>query len=152
MGFVALGMMFLGLTEYAIKPWELNARTKEIFKRSMISGILNIILNVVFIRVFGYKFAGISTFLAFYIYFILAKNGTKEHMPFNLNVKSLYRILISIFIMGVSIIFIKIFLPINIITLCLLVFIGMLVYILSLYFTGEAKNEIDIIINKLKRK
>ena len=73
-------------------------------------------------------------------------------MPFNLNIKSLYRILISIFIMGVSIIFIKIFLPINIITLCLLVFIGMLVYILSLYFTGEAKNEIDIIINKLKRK
>lgn len=152
MGFVALGMMFLGLTEYAIKPWELNARTKEIFKRSMISGILNIILNVVFIKIFGYKFAGISTFLAFFIYFILAKNGTKEHMPFNLNVKSLYRILISIFIMGVSIIFIKIFLPINIITLCLLVFIGMLVYILSLYFTGEAKNEIDIIINKLKRK
>ncbi|MFR4986523.1 MAG: polysaccharide biosynthesis C-terminal domain-containing protein [Lachnospirales bacterium] len=152
MGFVALGMMFLGLTEYAIKPWELNARTKEIFKRSMISGILNIILNVLFIKVFGYKFAGISTFLAFFIYFILAKNGTKEHMPFSLNVKSLYKILISIFIMGVSIIFVKIFLPINIITLCLLVFIGMLVYILSLYFTGEAKNEMDIIINRLKRK
>ncbi|MDE6181585.1 MAG: lipopolysaccharide biosynthesis protein, partial [Eubacteriales bacterium] len=46
MGFVALGMMFLGLTEYAIKPWELNSKTKEIFKRSMISGILNIILNM----------------------------------------------------------------------------------------------------------
>lgn len=149
MGFVALGMIFLGLTEYAIKPWELNARTKEIFKRSMISGVLNIILNVAFIKVFGYKFAGISTFLAFFIYFLLAKNGTKEYMPFNLNKLSLYRILISVFIMGGVILAVKAFLPINIITLCILVFLGMFVYILSLYFTGEAKNEINIIIKKL---
>ncbi len=152
MGFVALGMMFLGLTEYAIKPWELNARTKEIFKRSMISGILNIILNIVFIKIFGYKFAGISTFLAFFIYFLLAKSGTKEYMPFNINKPSLYRILLSIFIMGASILLLKSFLPINIITLCILVFVGMLVYTLSLYFTGEAKNEINIIVNKLKMK
>lgn len=152
MGFVALGMMFLGLTEYAIKPWELNARTKEILKRSMISGILNIILNIVFIKIFGYKFAGISTFLAFFIYFLLAKSGTKEYMPFNINKPSLYRILLSIFIMGASILLLKSFLPINIITLCILVFVGMLVYTLSLYFTGEAKNEINIIVNKLKMK
>ncbi len=150
MGFVALGMMFLGLTEYAIKPWELNARTKEIFKRSMISGILNIILNLLFIKIFGYKFAGISTFLAFFVYFLLAKNGTKEHMPFNINKLSLCRILISVFIMGAFILAVKMFLPINIITLCILVFLGMIVYTLALYFTGEAKNEINIIINKLK--
>lgn len=151
MGFVALGMMFLGLTEYAIKPWELNARTKEIFKRSMISGILNIILNIVFIKIFGYKFAGISTFIAFLIYFILAKNGTKEHMEFNLNKSSLYKIIVSITIMGLTVIVIKQFLPANIITLCLLVLIGMIAYILCLYFIGEAKNEINLILNKLKK-
>ncbi|WP_317367180.1 oligosaccharide flippase family protein [uncultured Tyzzerella sp.] len=152
MGFVSLGMMFLGLTEYAIKPWELNARTKEIFKRSMISGVLNIILNVAFIKIFGYKFAGISTFIAFFLYFILAKNGTKEHMSFNLNKPSLYRIIISIFIMGAIIIIIKQLLPVNIITLCVLIFIGILVYTLCLYFTGEIKNEINIIVNKLKKR
>ena len=152
MGFVALGMMFLGLTEYAIKPWELNARTKEIFKRSMISGILNIILNLIFIKKFGYKFAGVSTFLAFLIYFLLAKNGTKKYMPFSIYKPSLYRILISIFIMGACILALKSFLPYNIITLCILVLLGIIVYILALYFTGEAKKEINIIINKLKRK
>ncbi|WP_250277919.1 lipid II flippase MurJ [[Clostridium] colinum] len=152
MGFVALGMMFLGLTEYAIKPWELNARTQEIFKRSMISGVLNIVLNIFFIKSFGYKFAGISTFLSFFIYFLLAKNGTKEHMPFVINKLSLFRILISVFIMSITIIIIKSFLPINIITLCLLVFIGVITYTICLYFTGEAKNEINLIINKLKRK
>ena len=118
----------------------------------MISGILNIILNIIFIKMFGYKFAGISTFLAFFVYFLLAKSGTKEHMPFNINKPSLYRILISIFIMGISILVIKKFLPVNIITLCILVFFGMVIYILCLYLTGEAKNEINIVINKLKRK
>ena len=152
MGFVGLGMMFLGLTEYAIKPWELNARTKEIFKRSMISGILNIVLNIAFIKTFGYKFAGISTFIAFFVYFMLAKNGTKEHMEFNLNKLSLFRILISIFIMGAIITVTKQFLPINIVTLCFLVFEGILVYLIALYFTGEAKNEINLIINKIKKK
>lgn len=152
MGFVALGMMFLGLTEYAIKPWELNSRTKEIFKRSMISGILNIILNIAFIKTFGYKFAGISTFIAFFVYFLLAKNGTREQMEFNLNKISLFRILISIFIMGAIITVTKQFLPINIITLCLLVFEGVLVYLIALYFTGEAKSEINFIINKVLKK
>ena len=150
MGFVALGMMFLGLTEYAIKPWELNARTKEIFKRSMISGVINILLNLVFIKTFGYKFAGVSTFLAFLIYFILAKNGTKEHMEFNLNKKSLFKIVLSSFIMGVVVLFVKRFLSTNIFTLCLLVAVGGIVYLISLYITGEAKNEIKFILKKLR--
>ena len=152
MGFVALGMMFLGLTEYAIKPWELNARTKEIFKRSMISGIINIVLNLAFIKTFGYKFAGISTLISFIIYFMLAKNGTKEHMEFNLNKLSLFRILISVFIMGAIIIVIKQFLPINIITLLVLVILGMIAYVFCLYFTGEAKAEINMVIKKIIKK
>ena len=152
MGFVALGMMFLGLTEYAIKPWELNARTKEIFKRSMISGVINIALNLAFIKTFGYKFAGISTFISFVIYFMLAKNGTKQYMSFNLDKLSLFRILISVFIMGTIIITLKQFLPINIFTLCLIVLVGMIVYLLCLYFTGEAKSEIDVILKKIFKK
>lgn len=152
MGFVALGMMFLGLTEYAIKPWELNAKTKEIFKRSMISGIFNIIINLAFIKIFGYKFAGISTFLSFLLYFIIAKNGTKEYMKFNVDKLSLARILISGFVMYALILVMKTFLNSNIFTLSLLVILGMLIYAIALYFTGEAKNEINAILIKIKNK
>lgn len=151
MGFVALGMMFLGLTEYAIKPWELNAKTKEIFKRSLISGILNVILNIIFIKYFGYKFAAISTFLAFFIYFLLAKFGTKKYMPFVIDKLSLFRILISIFIMGAFIFILKSFLSMNIFSLCILVILGIFIYFLALYFTGEIKNEIKSIFSKIKK-
>ncbi len=155
MGFVALGMLFLGLTEYAIKPWELNAKTKEIFKRSMISGIFNIILNLAFIKIFGYKFAGISTFLAFLLYFILAKNGTKSYMKFDIDKLSLARILISSFAMYGLILIFKKFLNANIFSLGLLVLFGLFIYIIFLiiflYLTGEAKNEINAILRKIKK-
>ena len=152
MGFVALGMMFLGLTEYAIKPWELNAKTKEIFKRSMVSGIFNIILNLAFIKIFGYKFAGVSTFLSFLLYFIISKNGTKNIMKFNIDKFSLFRILISGFIMYLLISFIKVFFITNIITTSIIVIIGAFIYIAILYFTGEIKNELNHIFNKIKIK
>ena len=151
MGFVALGMMFLGLTEYAIKPWELNAKTKEIFKRSMISGILNIILNLIFIRIFGYKFASVSTLITFLIYFILARQGTKKYMKLSINNKSTLKILLSGIIMGILILLLKKFLSMSIINLCLLVIFGIFIYFISLFISGEINNEIAFILSRIKK-
>ena len=151
MGFVALGMMFLGLTEYVIKPWELNAKTKEIFKRSMISGILNIILNLIFIRIFGYKFASVSTLITFLIYFILARQGTKKYMKLSINNKSTLKILLSGIIMGILILLLKKFLSMSIINLCLLVIFGIFIYFISLFISGEINNEIAFILSRIKK-
>lgn len=152
MGFVAMGMMFLGLTEYAIKPWELNSKTKEIFKRSMVCGILNIVLNLALIKIFGYKVAGFNTFLAFFIYFLLAKSGTKKYTKYPLKIKSIYKILLSGGLMGIIILFLKKIIPANILSLCILVITGGLLYITFLYITGEIKNEINNILKKFKIK
>ncbi len=53
MFWVAFGMMFLGLTEYSIKPWELTANTKAIFKRSLLGGAVNVGLNLILIKFVG---------------------------------------------------------------------------------------------------
>lgn len=150
MGFVALGMLFLGLTEYAIKGFELNARTKEIFKRSLICGIINIILNLIFIKYFGYKFASVSTFLAFFLYFILAVYGTRDSIRFDVDIKVATKIVISGVFMCISILFLKIFLQKNIFNLFILVCVGGIVYFLSLYVLGEIKKEVSYIIKILK--
>lgn len=149
MGFVALGMLFLGLTEYAIKPWELNFKTKEIFKRSIISGILNIILNLLFIKAFGYRFAGFSTFLAFFIYFLLAVKGTKQYIKFKINKKSLANIMLASIGMSIFVLLLKGFFAYNILSLFFLVLAGFILYILILFFTGEIKNEIKLIMQKI---
>ncbi len=152
MVFVALGMMMLGATEYAIKPWELNAQTNQIFKRSLISGLFNIFLNLVFIKKYGYEFGGFSTFLSFLLYFILANIGTrKSNLKFSINNKSLLKIIISAFIMKVILDYIKQVLAPNVISLFLIIIIGILVYFVCLYILGEIKTEVNYIKNKIKK-
>ncbi|MFI3175724.1 MAG: lipopolysaccharide biosynthesis protein [Bacillota bacterium] len=152
MGFVALGMMFLGLTEYAIKGWELNLKTQEIAKRSFLCGLFNIALNLIFIKKFGYVFGGVSTFLAFFLYFLLAVYGTRNDILFSVNFRSLLNILIGSAVMGIVVHFAKSFVAVNVISLAMLVFLGLLSYAVTLFFLGELKNEIAFLQNKLQKK
>lgn len=152
MGWVALGMMFLGLTEYSIKPWELNANTKEIFRRSLLGGIVNIIINIIFIPIFGYKTAAISTFIGFFIYFCLSKLGTMKYMKWNLKLVSYIRIITSAITMGVVIFIIRSIISLNIITLSIMVISGIVVYGFMLYISGEIKGEVNFILTKFKNK
>lgn len=152
MFWVALGMMLLGLTEYTIKPWELNAKTKSIFYRSLIGGIVNIILNVIFVPLLGYYAAAVNTFIGFLVYFILAKIGTRGQMKWSVKPIVVARILISSFLMAVSIILIKMFMGDTKLSLCLMLAIGILVYAVALYVSGEVKNEVKAILNVIKRR
>ena len=85
MFWVAFGMMFLGLTEYSIKPWELTANTKAIFKRSLIGGAVNVGLNLILIKLLGsYYIASVTTFIGFFVYFLLARYGTRSQLRWKL--------------------------------------------------------------------
>lgn len=150
MFWVAFGMMFLGLTEYSIKPWELTANTKAIFKRSLIGGAVNVGLNLILIKLLGsYYIASVTTFIGFFVYFLLARYGTRSQLRWKLKGKSLFRILLSAGIMYLAIYILKIFMPFNKINLVLFVFCGMIVYGLVLYISGEVKNEANLVLNKI---
>ena len=153
MFWVAFGMMFLGLTEYSIKPWELTANTKAIFKRSLIGGAVNVGLNLILIKLLGsYYIASVTTFIGFFVYFLLARYGTRSQLRWKLKGKSLFRILLSAGIMYLAIYILKIFMPFNKINLVLFVFCGMIVYGLVLYISGEVKNEANLVLNKIIKK
>lgn len=151
MFWVAIGMMFLGLTEYSIKPWELNAKTKSIFYRSLIGGIVNILVNIAFVPVFGYQAAAISTFIGFLVYFALAKIGTRSQMKWSVKPLVYIRIITSAFIMAFVIFVIKYFMGDTMLSLCIMVSIGGLVYGISLFLSGEIKQEVLAILRVFKK-
>ncbi len=152
MFWVALGMMFLGLTEYSIKHWELNADTKAIFLRSLIGGIVNVALNIIIINVTGnYFVAAVTTFIGFLVYFILAKLGTGKYLGWNVKLIVYVRIFISAAIMYAVIIALKSILSYNKISLAICIICGIIVYGISLYASGEVRNEVKLILNKLKK-
>lgn len=152
MGWVAAGMALLGLTEYSIKPWELNARTKSIFYRSLIGGIVNIAVNFIFVPLFGYIAAAVSTFIGFLVYFVLAKAGTRGLLKWSVNKMVYIRILISALIMAAVIMAIKFAMKNSVVSLCVMVFAGMAVYALALYFTGEVKAEVRAVFKVLRKR
>ncbi len=154
MFWVALGMMFLGLTEYAIKPWELNSKTKSIFCRSLIGGCVNVGLNLIFVKLFNsYYVAAVTTFIGFFVYFLLAKFGTIKTMKWQLKPLVYIRIILSAVIMYAALVAIKLNISISgIKELLILVIFGIIIYGAALLISGEVKGEVAVICNKLKHK
>ena len=149
MGPVALGMLFLALTEYSIKGWELNSMTKQIFYRSLVGGIVNIIINLLFVPYFGFFTAAVSTFIGFFVYFLLARYGTRKLIKFHLPGVHYLRILGSGAVMAAVLIGMKLFVPKNLPVLGMMVLIGIVLYFGLLYFSGEMKDEINKILGKV---
>lgn len=152
MVWVAMAMMILGLTEYNIKPWEMNAKTNEIFLRSLIGGIINVILNLVFVSMFGYKTAAVTTFIGFLVYFILSRIGTRKYEQWKLPLRTFVRICLSSLGMALVLYVLKKIMPFNIITLVVMVLLGAMIYGGLLVLTGEMKNEFKDFLKVLKRK
>lgn len=152
MVWVALGMMMLGLTEYNIKPWELNAKTKSIFSRSLIGGGVNVVLNLIFVPIYGYKTAAVTTFIGFLVYFVLARVGTRKYAQWSLPVIVFVRIIGSSLGMAVVLYFMKKVMPFNVLTLVLMVGTGVVVYGILLYVSGEVREELKLVLNKFIAK
>ena len=152
MFWVALGMMFLGLTEYSIKHWELTANTKAIFKRSLVGGIVNVALNLIFIRVFKtYYVAAVTTFIGFFVYFLLARFGTRKYICWKLPALTFARIIGSGLAMFAVLTVLKRFVPYTKVTMLLLVALGAVVYGAVLLVSGEIKGEVGAVLSKIKK-
>ncbi len=152
MVWVAMAMMILGLTEYNIKPWEMNAKTNAIFLRSLIGGIINVLLNLVFVSIFGYKTAAVTTFIGFLVYFVLSRIGTRKYEQWTLPLRTFVRIIVSSLGMALVLYFLKKIMPFNIISLVVMVFVGVTIYGALLVLTGEMKNEFKDVLRILKGK
>jgi O-antigen/teichoic acid export membrane protein len=154
MFWVALGMFFLGLTEYSIKYWELNAKTKSIFARSLISGVVNVGLNLIFITVFkNYMIAAVTTFIGFFVYFLMARFGTRKYMKWHVKPLVYVRIVGSALVMYIAIALVKLAMHggKTLVHLGLYVIFGVIVYAVAIIASGEVKNELAVVMNKIKK-
>lgn len=145
-GFVAFGMFFFGLSEYANKGWELTANTFPILVNCMIAAICNIVLNIVFIPIVGYIFASYSTLLSFMIYYFVSWLRQNKSIKFVLYKKNIWNILISSTIMSIIVLVFDYFVLIKLSNLFVVIIFAMGGYFVSLYLLGEIKEEVKRII------
>jgi O-antigen/teichoic acid export membrane protein len=141
-GLVAFGMFFLGLSEYFNKGWELSRKTMPILINCIIASIVNMILNIIFVPIYGYVAAGFTTLVSFVVYMLLSKLRENKGIRFTINRKTFLNILLSTLIMAIIVIVCKSIITVNIISILIIVAIAALAYFSTLYFTGEIKNEL----------
>ncbi len=94
-GFVAVGMFFLGLTEYINKEWELTGNTKPIFYHSLIAAIFNVILNLIYVPIYGFTAAAKTTAASFILYFLISFIRRPGTIPINLVAREVIGIIVS---------------------------------------------------------
>ncbi len=148
-GLTAFAMFFTGLTEYAIKGWEMNGNTKPIMQNALMALAVKVILSVILLPLLDFSGAALGSMLAFCFYFILSALRVRRIMLFQIPFIRIIRITISAVICGISAFLVAYIIPSNILGLLISIIVGGILYVAILYFSGEIKEEVAIIRQKL---
>ncbi len=147
---VAVGMFLFGLVEYTNKAWELTSNTKPLLYNASVSMILNLVLNIVFIPLYGYRIAAVTTAFSYFVYFILSLVRGRKILKISFRFTSIVKITFSCIVMGISV-----YLPVNylspsVVALPFIILAGMVIYFTCLYAGREIDNEVNVIVNRIK--
>lgn len=141
---VSLGMLMLGISEYIIKPLELNKRTHPIFICSLLSAIVNVLLNVVLVPKMGYTFAATTTFIAYLVYVVLLVSYVRRRYTLYIEVSSVLKVAMAATVMATFTYYWRGAID-SFLKLALLVLTSMVVYLIALLLSGEINKEIALI-------
>ena len=150
-----ISMAAVGLSQYTNKAWELNKNTKMILALNIVAAVLNIVLNFIFIPIYGYYVAIITTLISYVFYLAVSLIMSRKTLKLKVNVKSLIKVIISSICMYVAILIFKNFAMnmSNVIKVILEVIIGIIVYFGALILLGELnKKEIKLLYEDIKNR
>ena len=142
---ICFGSLMLGFCVYINKGLELNKKTRILSFIVAVAAISNILLNIVLIPQYGFYGAGVATGVAYLIYFIVSIIVSRKYLKCIIPIKSVLNSLLSSLIMGLSLLLLKGYFNTSIFSLFLVTSLGAIIYIISIFFSGEIKDEIQLI-------
>ena len=150
-GTTAFAMVFMGLTEYANKGYELEQDTKPVLTNCMIAMIVKIVASIACVHMLGFTGGAMGSLIAFATYFILTSLRVRRYFMWRVPLGSFIRILVSAALCGLAA-YSCTLLPIGeLLKLILSIAAGGLVYTVCIIVSGEAKEEVKMILAKIKR-
>lgn len=150
-GYTALAMLFMGLTEYANKAYELEQSTVQVLQNSAAAAVIKVVSSVVLLKAFGFTGGAMGSVVAFAAYFALTCIRVRRRFLFHVPAKTLIRILGSAALCGAAAYGCTLLPLSNLLRLVLAVAAGGLVYALAIVLSGEGKAEFAAIMGKLRR-
>lgn len=151
-GTTAFAMVFMGLTEYSNKGYELEQDTKPVLTNCMIAMIVKIIASIACVNIFGFTGGAVGSLVAFATYFILTSIRVRKYFIWHVPMLSFLRIFVSATLCGICA-YACTQLPVgNLLRLVCAIIAGGVVYTFCIIVSGEGKEEVRLILSKLKRK
>ena len=135
--FVAVSGLLLGLQQRFQAGLIFKKRTNRIMLAILISGLLNIVLNFIFIPEYGYLAAAASTLISYVALLVFVIVFSRDFLIWKFPFKTLLRVSICSAIMGFVIYLINNFLGSSLLSLTILVVLGVIIYAVSIYIIGE---------------
>ena len=149
--YTALAMLFMGLTEYANKAYELEQSTVQVLQNSAAAAVIKVISSVILLRTVGFTGGALGSVVAFASYFIITCVRVRRRFLFHVAPACIARIVFSALLCGAAAYGCTL-LPLgNILRLALAVIAGMIVYAVCIVASGEGRAEMQMVLRKLKR-
>ncbi len=148
-GLSACAMFFTGLTEYAIKAWEMSGNTKPIMQNALLALTVKFVLSIVLLPIMGISGAALGSMIAFAFYFTLSAIRVRTLMLFSIPHKRIVRITTASVLCGGTAAAVTSLIPSAAFGLACAVPAGMIVYGLVLLLSGEIREELAAIKRKL---
>lgn len=146
--FVAVSGLLLGLQQRFQAGLIFRKKTNRIMLAILISGIINIILNIILIPDYGYFAAAITTLISYVVLLVSIILFSRGFLMWKFPYKTLLRVTICSAVMGFVVYLINARLEYSALSLVILVILGMLIYAAILYIIGEVKDEEKILLIK----
>lgn len=147
----AFAMVFMGLTEYANKGYELEQNTKPVIVNCMFAMIIKIVASILCVNIFGFTGGAWGSLIAFASYFLITSIRVRKYFMWRVPFVSFVKILVAAFLCGICAYMCTLININEVLRLFVAVFVGGFVYVVFLVFSGEAKDEVNMIISRLRR-
>ena len=149
--YTALAMLFMGLTEYANKAYELEQSTGQVLQNSAAAAVIKVVSSIVLLQVLGFTGGALGSVVAFASYFIITCVRVRRRFLFHVAPACVARIVVSALLCGAAA-YACTLLPVgNILRLASAVVAGVVVYAVCIVASGEGREEMQTVMRKLKR-
>ena len=149
--YTALAMLFMGLTEYANKAYELEQSTVHVLQNSAIAAVIKVASSVVLLKTVGFTGGAMGSVVAFASYFLITCVRVRRRFLFRVPVKNLVRIVFSAVLCGAAACACTMLPVSNLLRLVCAVPAGAVTYAACIVLSGEGRGEMQAILHKLRR-
>lgn len=133
-----LGILLWNLAMYGQKGYEIKEKTSIMLIFILISSTVNVILNFIFIPIYGYKGAALATLISMAVYPVLIKIFSFKYIKWKIDILSTIRIIISSTVAALTVNFLKdTLIHHTLFQIMLGGLIGLLIYVCLLFVSKE---------------